>query len=70
MAPCLCLVHKEHAIVQVDSYLLLLRRPTLPFGICGRRSLTGTDLFFKYFGLSLWIEWSPLLQCSWSSVIS
>jgi hypothetical protein len=32
MAPCLCLVHKEHAIVQMDSYWLLLRRPTLLLG--------------------------------------
>jgi len=29
MAPCLCLLHKEHATVQVDSYWLLLWRPTL-----------------------------------------
>ena len=32
MAPCLCLVHKEYAIVQVDSYWLLLRRQTLLLG--------------------------------------
>jgi hypothetical protein len=32
MAPCLCLVHKENAIVQVESYWLFLRRPTLILG--------------------------------------
>jgi len=32
MAPYLCLLHKEHAIVPVDSYWLLLRRPTLLLG--------------------------------------